>query len=178
MLEKLRAELAAINMDDPEIIALIRKFQGGADLKEVQPDDEVIGPLDDENVRLNVLALMTADQAQKMCEEHEQMHLAGCHDPHHCMRTAKEMAPLLKRSLLLAELCSDITALDYSVDTDDVSLRIGWTLVKKTPSERKPKMILIDLLGGGPGLGSDLLSLLTGQEEPRSPFSGIFRHRG
>ncbi|MFA6253434.1 MAG: hypothetical protein WCV69_04175 [Patescibacteria group bacterium] len=164
MLKKLRAELAAINMDDPAVIALIEDFG----LEEVGPDDEVIGPLDNEIIRLNVLGLQLSSQVNRMTKEHHRMHEDGtAHDAETCRCFHKERRILTKRIGLLLNLFEDVMDLDYGpfAEGELATMRKGWIIVKTKPDQpRLVRVDLGDLLSGNEP--SSLFDLLFGGTEP------------
>lgn len=171
MLEKLLQELNGIKLDDPEVVQLIDD-QG---LEEPEETDQLVGQLDEQQIKLRVLILQLTQQLEWRLRKHGADHLnpdTPDHSEEECkFFFATEIKPLEARIQNLNNLFWVSVKLDFDLcDAERVGLASNWQVVKKQKQDEPfgLEVLKIDL--------DEILGMLGRGQQPKrrrfGPFGG------
>lgn len=170
MLEALLKELEGIKLDDPEVVKL------GKNLSDLKEGDELIGTLDEQSVRLNVLIMRMRQQSMRMMMEHAMAHLNDeQHDDEACKAFKAQFVEHSIKTKILDDMLWGIIRMDHSlINAESIGVRRGWQVVKSKPELRKDMGgAMIEVLTmSGPEDMAELLSTLGGHKHGHGGCSG------
>lgn len=177
MLEGLMKELEGIDLNDPEVTKLVEAIDSG----EPEDGDEIIGVLDEQTIKLNILIAKMRRRAMQMMREHAVLHLDEQHDSESeaCKSFHGMFGEHLAKIELLQEIAWKALRLDHGlINAESIGLCKGWKVVKCRPEPKSRDMngVMVEVLTmSGPDDMADLLSRLGGQTPPRRR-RGLFGH--